>query len=604
MSARRLAAWIALASAISCRSTEQLEVDLPERAWVAVLVVSDGDVLSSTPLTRWDPGEGLPLVAPPEGDTVVVAYSEARLAAAGVLDDLERKPQDRLRMATGCAPRMPEPSWAARWTEGDPPSLVDAEAPPLTASFLDDACPQASSDPDFAVDLRCPSPTCTPDVVPVAPCRWRLDLSTCGRERPSDEGLGQVEVIAQPDGSACLELQESQWICEARTPTVAEASYRCTQPRGCDLDVYIDPATRPAPFTSQVFSLLDVPAKVHSNLNGVPLFFPRIVTTGYLFDLAPLDDEVVVLAGETDEFTNTCPSVQPSASRLLFVDRDAPTQVRTSTGPPCMHRIAADVITDGFLATFSRGGVWQLGRFDVDGQLQSSVSTGVGLKAEPEQRSVEDIVVLEASSRVVLLINSGFGSTDHFIISVYDLTDLSQLSSTPIRLDPGVRAWFMSPAGPGEVGVVVPDLRALVVFDATQGQIARTLSIPADSEVRAALYGARYLTSRSEFIIASKGASEAWVAGPSQLLDRASLFEREAAMISVAALPDERFLMSGTEFGLWRAIVSVYDRRQNRFIPPTVELGHGIVSRTRRDRDGAYWLLLPWSGELAYVKLR
>ena len=150
----------------------------------------------------------------------------------------------------------------------------------------------------------------------------------------------------------------------------------------------------------------------------------------------------------------------------------------------------------------------------------------------------------------------------------------------------------------------MPDLRALVVFDATQGQIARTLSIPADSEVRAALYGARYLTSRSEFIIASKGASEAWVAGPSQLLDRASLFEREAAMISVAALPDERFLMSGTEFGLWRAIVSVYDRRQNRFIPPTVELGHGIVSRTRRDRDGAYWLLLPWSGELAYVKLR
>ena len=426
-----------------CKGTVPLTT--PEADFIALVQLQDGLPLSATPLVPWTPGTALPVIT--EGDAVVIGFTAQGIQSAGLID-IVRRGTGQLRPAIGCEQALPPPVFAMRWQADGTLTDHDGEIR-LTSNALIAGCDNRSPDARIAVDMRCPSPRCIVETERLARCRWRLGLPQCGEDGVTTSGIGEMFATLHADDTLCLEFGESPWVCEPRPDDLADGAMMCSAPKPCPLEVYLEPGERPRPFTTKTATVVHSADYISSLVGGVPLFFPRAVLEGLIFDLAVLDGRVVVTAGQDDTGRDVCAAYRHRSSRLFFVDSETVEVVGTATAPPCIHRLAPDPMGPGFIAPFERDDRWHVGRFDAEGELVDSGDSQVTLTSTGNiQRRIEEMLLLPDSETVVLLQTArGDGGHLRANLIVHDLSSLRRQRS--IAMTEITRAWHMHRADPG-----------------------------------------------------------------------------------------------------------------------------------------------------------
>lgn len=572
-----------LVAAGSCKNTETVETDAPAEATFASVITFDeaGVFERSSRVVEWPAGTALDLVGP-SGRTFVLAWSAADLAARG----LPMPTAEPLRLATGCEQSIGSPTWIGKWEDQRIVATATSVAPRLTASWVTDACERLSEMPPFAVDMRCLVSRCELMATPVSRCRASLDMTTCG--------LGLVEATVDAVGGVCLDFAASNASCLPRDEPTADGAYECTEPQ-CGLDVYFNPSRRPPPYQADLIEVVDDGDGKYIDplLQEIPLILPRVTFGGYLHDLLPLDDHLVVAHVPGVLPRRACPEHLADNSKLSFIDQDTLEITRTATAPPCLQRLARDPTGRGFLATFAKGDQWYVGRFDADGTKLAEADIRLPMVEDMMFWRVHQLVGIESLDLVVILVS--LGRSQSLLITL----DLDTLTLRD-RMDAGgpMSGYFMANESDRVLVVPIAETRIVRYFDLVEGRRVFEVTLPGVFDIRESTYDL-YATA-NETLVVGKGDSEIHAVNRSNgVIDRAALYEADTAMITIRPFRDDQFVVGGTTVGDWKAIVSIYDRSDNRFVAGAQFLGHGIVNRLRRDALGRIWAMLPWAGRIA-----
>ncbi|MEL7372749.1 MAG: hypothetical protein AAFN74_27740, partial [Myxococcota bacterium] len=210
--------WMGFAVAVTaCPKTDT--VSLPANvSFVAVLEVIDGEVVDASSLRRAN--EAVTIFGDTTRNLVAVGFADQPLS--GWLDRWAngRIPTTPIRNATGCAPRLPTPVWAGIVTENSSFETIDPnDVPRLTSAWLEARCPAFEAD-QVSVNIGCDTNPCLRQRTQTNVCGFRLDLSGCIQ--------GSVDVVVQPDGSACIE-NKPFFACQPKAPVLdSAASYTCS----------------------------------------------------------------------------------------------------------------------------------------------------------------------------------------------------------------------------------------------------------------------------------------------------------------------------------------------------------------------------------------
>lgn len=584
-----------------------------ELRFAAVLALdAGGGVARSTALVAWPPGRPLPLAVPTDADAVVLAWSEADLAAAGLLEPARTAGSAPLVAAEGCTPRLPAPSWGRRWGRDGARSEVDGAAWPLTAPWVASAC--GLEEVEIAAQVSCVVPRCAPAVTPIAPCRFRLDLTACGLPAPADRA--SLEATVDATGRLCVESRDPSWRCEAETPGPdVDASLSCAAP-DCALELYLDPAGRPP-------SLDVARVRVHPNaepylddgVKEIPLFMPATGMSGYLHEVLRRGDRLYVSGVPDDRRPRAvCPSfIQHSALRIL--DADTGRTIRTATAPDCLDALAVDPLGDGLLALVAVDETWSLARIDAEGRFVATASTALGLRwvapegGTPLRRGYFVVPVPELGLGLAGFGVAPTGMTPWSELVVFRLDSLRP--EAPVHLSVPSRPFRAAALGDGLVAVQLAESRQVLRVDLSQPRPFErplTVDLPGDLEIRASLQGTVWDPETGRLWMTAHGRAELLAVDPGTgAVDEWALFDRDVVALSALRWPGRpgRWLVGASTFAEWRAVLVFFDEDAGRFELPTHLVGHGVVTDLVPHPDGrSVWALSPWTGELLRVSLR
>lgn len=573
--------FVFVLATLGCVPAPRLASDVPDDvAWAAVVTLDHAGAIEASPLTPWPRGEGLTVAATQRGDTFVLGYTAAQIAALAA----EVPPGARLTRAKGCDVPLPAPRWSGRWSAD---RLTPAEAsavPPLTAEWLLDACPELDARP-LAVDASCAETRCAREPTWTSRCRFELDLEACA-------SAGRFAARVGPNGSLCLEPLDTAWSCAPEDEALA-----CTTPEAtpCRLHAELGPWPQP-------FDLTEVPL-----VPGAPPFLPEWLRrlgqlrpgahrTGIAVDMAAVGDTLVVALPRAGAPHERCDPRAPAGS-LVFVDLETAAS-RSVTAPPCIHAVAP--LPGGFAAAFAEGSSLALGRFDAAGRLLHHVLTVH--EALPRRLGAgrdQATALLFAEGRLLAL----WGGGDARAILTAHHPETLALERT---LDLGTaHHWTLRPGlRPGELLLLDSRARAVRWLDLEAWSIVHDEPIPWRPSPRESdgLFDLVVDHQRMEILVAGSLHPALHTLGD-RAPHRVRAIHPSATLhpLSLSALEAPLFFAGGTaqrEDGAWRATGSLYDAAAGRFLPGSFDLGHGITGPVHRDPTGRLWVLLPWTGAL------
>lgn len=559
--------WIIILLALSaCEKAETVEVEVPaEVEYVAALELSGPVVVYGSEVVAWPKGQGLPLLAGSEAETIVVGFSAAELREAGALDAAGTVVRGRVRSALGCEPRLPRALWAARLVGSGALEPVDAAMiPELSTDGLADSCSELTS---VSVDIDCVDLPCEAiRIEEVGACGLSLDLSACGQ--------GVVSAHRQPGGAICVERSEAE-------------QQQCA--------IYAsEPAAAPFEIVRQKI-LPAASATMPEFLRFNELLLPDFLFFGWAYDFALVGDRIWVALGDGTA-RDVCRGGADLSTRLMILDFETLEIVSTATVPPCLTRLVSQA--DGALAVFAEQGRWTLGRLDARAQ----VTARAALTATVGVHRLVDMELLPEANGVAVLFNlaaeDGKTGDGGNILTVHALDDLRELRHS---YWPRGQRWAMAAAGAKLLAIADHHERRIEWWDVETGTAAPALVLPRRD-------GFVYDDSLLDVVAldgelavhATRDPLLMLVEAQGALSEKDYFYERKLDPVTSATWPSGQLLVAatGTNGSEHQAWVARYDLAQRRFLPGAHLAGEGLISKMLPGPGGRVVALLPWAGEL------
>ncbi|MEM7676827.1 MAG: hypothetical protein AAF449_12560, partial [Myxococcota bacterium] len=349
--ARCIWAYAMLATVFGCADDAVVQAEVPEDvAYVAILeLAEDGQLRQASDLTPWTPS--LPVVSDASTTTLVVGYTERQLAPFGA--DIGALGPIPLTTATGCAPALPVPAYAARLDDQRLQAFAADAVPPITAPLARQGC-EGLAERNWAVDATNGSQRCDVAVFSRNACQVRLQLDGCD---------DRAFVVTQNpiDGSFCGET-EGGLACVSTPDPHAPISLNC----GADgrFHIYPDATNVEPPFALDRVRFRDEPFFAPSTAQNTPWVHVRFLRSSYGIAMALLRDRVII-SSPLDP-ADRC-GLSPSA--FYSIDPDTLQVFHVESGRACARPLSVDPGGETFLAIFHDGQTWRIGRFDADGRL-------------------------------------------------------------------------------------------------------------------------------------------------------------------------------------------------------------------------------------------
>lgn len=604
----------AIATLVFGCSLEQvvLEAELPEDvAYVAVVELDErGQVLRGSPLRRRVAGQPFGVAAARDGEVLLMGYTEAQLAAFEPerrFDLVQRSP---LRRAEGCAPRLPEPRWVARWTDEHKLEASEDESPPVTTDFAVGVCPELSG-LEVAVDRRCTQTRCTAETQRLAECTLSVDLEACGSSR--------AEVVIDAFGRACGQwIGESSACVERASSEPAFARLECSGAPPCEYELHLGAQDLGGRFELETVRLFDAPRFVHSALrqNVLPLPRANLRGSGYILDLLVRDGQVLLASPDLREPWQECAG--DWRVRLSRYDAGSLTLVETGTVARCLMRMVGDPEGSGFLGVHRVAGGWHLGRFGPEGELISTVAADPRVEPEPGGPVMlafgdfhpTELVLVDAG-RYAAVLYARRVETDltppQSIVLVHDAETLQVAARHD--LPPGEDPRSMTGQGDRLV-LLSPRSRSIIWLHALSGERVQELPVGRES------FGLQSFTSvgthRGEALLLAglTGGERAVLAIEAEpRVERMVNFDRDLDTFAAAEVPGANsvFLTGGisqTKDGEWVAVLGLVEPDRRRALAGSMVVGAGLVSHVVPDGAGRLLALLPWEPSLVRLSPR
>lgn len=577
-----------------CIETDDITVEAPAEIRWAV-VIEEGIEPSVSDLLPWRPGDGLG----------VFSNEGASLLVLGFIDVPTPPASAPLALAGPCEPSLGRPAWVARVFDGSVTSLSPASAPRVTGDWLPGAGCDSAPGPIVA-DVGCAFDPCRATGTIDDACRVQLDLRECG----GGMAAGRVN-----DGELCLDLSRTPWSCEpATTASGALASFDCD---GCT--VHIDPAPGEAPFTIDRIAIAPGPVVLPAHLATEPRFEADSLLASRLLDLVVLDDRIIVTSNDQDTGV-FCGSLPGHDTIMTSVDPVTLQTSTTSSGVPCLMRLAADPQRPGFYGVHGDQGQWRIGRFDPDGRRTADAPI------EPRsQASLPPGTVTASITQhwVVSLDAMGAPGQAPVLVSVFQWRREARINGTLLyRHEPSVLAllgsrtlelretWHVERHNAELLVAGGQQLRALHWVEAATGQLHASVPLPmlpTEPTQDITAVAVHPPTGRVAALIS-------WERPAIRILDFDGLvadtrfFDRTIVPTRAIALHDGRSLLvtgleQGTD-GQWRAVAGIVDAVEGRMLPGVWPLADGAITALKIDGAGRVWALAAWSGELLRLTLR
>lgn len=470
-------------------------------------------------------------------------------------------------------------------------SACDVSRPVPAGSDAGTACPRLPT--GLGLDSTCEGRRCVLAARQDG-CAFELSITLC----MSEVLTGRVG----PDGTLLFDPSPSIGTCTAVEPrSEVEASFQCDTPHGqCLYDLYA-PATRSAAGL-EVVSLVSSPFTAPPGQEGEPLeeFDP---TTGYLADTLVLDGAVWVATRAGSFGTLECE--EEERAELIRIDPETMQETARVIAPPCLARLARDPTAPGQLLGVTAGRAPVLHRFDTLGR--SIARRDVPPPALPAP--TDDLVpvgLFTGTSTTVALVLTTLQRPGAAWLLTFDVTTLTH-RATSLPTTGAVRA--SAGIDRGRVYVADHQSAAVLPFDvaAASLELGGALALePARGSSDNAGFVYPHETS-GRLLVASTGRRAAlWALDPmrSAPAQRAFAYEAELIPWAITGWPGDAervavgAMVAPPGFG---AVLATFSVAENRFLPGTVRLGTGMVSRLDPDARGRLWATLPWSGQLVRV---
>jgi hypothetical protein len=578
--------------------------------WVGLLFLDrGGNSLGATGLMRYDP------LNPPnhlhqidrEAHTSValIGYRDQDLQdALRGLDQPELRLLDQpLATAASDDPILPPPYWSGTGPAVDGPVVLEeGPVPEVTAAWLP-ACPTilpSSYDPDVhfetstgvhcdatATQVNCAIITDLPNCLTLPPDELRLN----GRGTLDPRALGSHCRPATPKAGARLAM-----ICE----TFPEER----------TDLYAPPI--PDRFVVDRMTAWPV-ADPQARLG-----FVATPLAGYLPALTRVtgcpEERVVVLRRANPQ--PRCPAGEQS-----FAMVDPVTMAITATAAvnvPCLDLLAEDPAGGGFFGV--SGPPLQVTHFDCDGRAGPTYSPTGDLVAELRPTAVamaQKGVVDPANDLVIATYRSSNGPGQLWIFE----TSLRRFRP-PLEIFAGGRSYSLTTLGPNSLVVGVDstddgDGERLHFTDYTSTTPRWAQIHPSGTTLEQTAY---FLAASEDRVIAGSGATnsdglpgvrvaQVGLSGP-EFIATTTDWKIYGSMSTSLRWPGSpHVLIPTTEEGsiggppvLPRTVVGLFDVSDPHFLPGQADVGYGPVSAAVVDGQGAVWMALTWSGELARIR--
>lgn len=506
-------------------------------------------------------------------------------------------------LASGCAPRLPDPTRAVR-IRGPSTAL-----PALAAPWLEESCPFK---PDaLLIEDSGALQRCTGTLLPIGDCAFELELvtETCGGRM----GLaGRV----QPDGQVCAQTHPP--IPDCIPATDGTGAILCTNGRR---RVELRPR-QPSPMRAETIAIGGArPRRVPNRLRPLNVesgidFSVRLLASlneGYLSDLAVIGQEILVLEHDGRFMAHGCVSEDGGSvgpSRILTYDANLSALVRTTTVPACAVRLLAG---PGAIYTVHGGPAASITKLDRGGRILGTAPICPG-----EAYALIAGVDVSLEGQIgVLLDSQPYTNSVHFALFGSDLAPIGDCKD--------ILGWWSN--DPSDAPAIGTDLRALpcgkwVMADASvAGGWIFDGELTAKEGRRDPTAAVRFSAQRGLEVPTDIGlitpisAKLLAIARP----NRAAAIDLQGtdAFAQIVVLPnlnsDARPLRAvpwneTLATPLWQLSGSTLTAALGsiRGTPPRVEpyetqLGPGIVGSTAIDPTGRLLILRPWSSEIVRV---
>jgi hypothetical protein len=457
------------------------------------------------------------------------------------------------------------------------------------------ACPEKlAGDRAPLVDNDCARTRCFATAIESG-CAFQITLAGC--EDSVLAGVvaedGAIELGPDQRGGTCVPIESAEG---------AFFSAECTRPgQTCRFDVYPHEVADFA--TPRALSLLTVELQVPAGNDRESLGSPFAALSGYIADAARLKGSIAVATygGRFDSIE--CTSEEPTQTFFVSLP-DFTTSPNDVSTPPCLTRVAFDPIQEGFLGVFGSGEK-TLGRFTRDGVLgltKTITATGAAVFAS-------DLLVDPDGELVYVLWTSSELHDGAGAVTVHDLSTFDRRAISPLFAAQMIALDFTSD---GKIAVVSRGDRRVEFF------AARTLQY----EGGHGLDQGRNLSDRAGILSLHK---------PSGLLvvpttgDEAGVLvldpTRTENLIPLTAIDYEaggsvgsfdlyrknvEWMLAGITDAppLHRARVARFDPNVGRFLPGSVELGRGVISKLFAIENTFDMVaVMPWSAELVLLSV-
>lgn len=567
--------------------TRAFTLELPDDIeFVAALVFdAEGELTSSTGLTRWKKDERLllpPLAEEEVASVAVFAWRQSDFAGL-VLPREDIFPTIPLRLARGCDPTLPKTARVEK-LQGEPPANIQ-----LSASWLDDNCPNLETIAE--VDVGCVSQHC-PVLVEQTGCRLTFNIETCD--------FGTHEFRVDWRGQICNEQRPDNCeIVAPRAPAIFGLSCRTTI--DCPLDYYLPPTD--SFFTEERVDIFPVPPAPMPPVNILAFGYrPMHVISGYVVDFVILEDRIAVSTLD-GRYTHTAACQENAPSRTYFFDRGDLSPIGTATAPPCLSSMLAVAEGREYLAIINGRDQPAVARFDKFGKILDQENISV---PDREQRYYENVEARIAT----------FDGDAYFIFRgphrINDINDVTAflVAVVPETLeqrtiysgDMSEKPNSMVESSEGRFIFADDESDRVVWVNPATGIREEAVEIPHFQSSSVAQLAFHHETNQLIVLVPIEEPAVNLINSEPQYRGRAVFYEHPLAPLVALTWPLDHSLMivggadprSLTEP---RASVALFDPQIGRFLPGAVNIGYGVPSRFQ-EADGAVYFTLPWEGKL------
>lgn len=513
----------------------------------------------------------------PSGSEAVtlLGYTAADLEGLDLSDGAQIA-SERLTYAAPGEPRLPNASYLAVGSGADRVvlnSAPDAAQPRLTAPWLPDCPSPAGSATRLALSASCDE----------MPCLAAVEAERCNLRLSSPEPCvaPQVDIELRPDGRPLESTVKNFVSCSTASVTGALFSLRCRGTGSISCAISAFPRQGPAPVEVELFPLAPQLPRRGSDAS--------VPWEGYLAGLALLSDRVMVASfGEEGQPAPTC---RNTVGAWYWVDRAAPTVVRTATAPPCMSAVTS--IGDRVYAAYGADRL-SLGEFDREGRLLRHVELSTRSLGLP---SADDVAT--------------DGSTLYFLTRWPEQTIIVHVDVATFRVRHQTaletrRAQSMALSG-ALLAVADDDLDALDLVD-LRSDLTTVVAYRPDILLSPHKNPGRVLYHRASgrFLNAMvQPDAGVWIVGGKQLVGVGRYYESYGEPTALVEWGPAEVLVALLLDVPDTAAFALFDPVGGQFLPGSTRvIGAGQIAAMLADPDGTVWGIAPWTATLVRLRPR